>query len=138
MSENIAAIKYENSFGGLSGARDKAQELKNKLQNNGFYDTPMLEVHPRANSYEKFSSLITSPYVVERKLPIRTETHPFESNYMLYRENALELHLTRWMRRHYPNNPDSYLKPLDIVKVDEGIYKHVGVYLGNNEVCHFS
>jgi len=138
MGENLSAIKYKCGYGSQSGAGNKARRIKNKLQNGGFDDTPMLKIHPKAKSYESFSSLIASSYVIERKLPIRTETYPFESNYMLYREHALEMHLKRWMGRHYPDNPDSYLKPLDIVKVDEGIYKHVGVYLGNNEVCHFS
>ncbi|CAG8815776.1 7074_t:CDS:2, partial [Gigaspora margarita] len=38
------------------------------------------------------------------------------------------------------NNPDRYIKPLDIVKVKKRSwgtnYNHVSVYLGNDEVCH--
>jgi hypothetical protein len=68
MSENLSAIRYKDNYSYLSSASDKAQELKNKLQNGGWYDTPMLEVHPYTNSYESFSSLITSPYVMKNEV----------------------------------------------------------------------
>jgi hypothetical protein len=68
MSENLSAIRHDN-YSSLSKAQSKAQELKSKLQNNGFYDTPMLEVHPKANFYETFNSLITHPYVIKNDLP---------------------------------------------------------------------
>lgn len=42
----------------------------------------------------------------------------------------------------HPNNPDDYLKPLDIVKIDKSIllnkYFHFGIYLGNKQICHFT
>ena len=69
MSENMARIKYHTHYSNLDSASSKARELKNKLQNNSFDDTPMLEVHPLADYYQSFSSLITSPYVIKRDLP---------------------------------------------------------------------
>ncbi|CAG8683731.1 7044_t:CDS:2, partial [Ambispora gerdemannii] len=35
-------------------------------------------------------------------------------------------------------NPDDYLKPYDIVKLDRkgGVYQHVAIYLGNKKVAH--
>jgi hypothetical protein len=50
MSENLSAIKYKCGYGGLSGARSKANRIKNKLQNNDFHDTPMLKIHPGAKN----------------------------------------------------------------------------------------
>lgn len=34
----------------------------------------------------------------------------------------------------------SYLKPFDIVRINRsgGLYKHVAVYLGRNQICHFA
>jgi hypothetical protein len=118
MGTNLSAIKHDN-YSSLSSARNKVQELKRKLQNNAFSDTPMLEVHSKANSYEYFSSLITNPYVVKRYLPSKEK-----SGCLLIGD--------------YPSSPSSYIRPLDIVKVDEGDYEHVGIYLGNNEICHYS
>jgi len=69
MGENLSAIKYKCGYVSLSGASDKARRMKNKLQNGGWYDTPMLRVHPRAKSWETFNSLITSPYVMKRDVP---------------------------------------------------------------------
>src|SRR5947208_16651951 len=38
------------------------------------------------------------------------------------------------------NNPDQYIRPLDIVKVEKRTwgtnYNHVCIYLGNGKVCH--
>src|SRR6185437_8761357 len=32
-------------------------------------------------------------------------------------------------------NPDDYIKPLDIIKIHRGGYKHAAIYLGNGKVC---
>jgi len=98
ISDDISAIKYDN-YSSSSYAKDKAQELKEELQNSsGLYDTPMLEVHPKANSYESFGSLITSPYVEKKYLPCISD--------------GLFMHTSR-----VPANAECYLKPLDIVWV---------------------
>jgi len=107
-NENMAVIKHGWGFSSKSGAGDKARELKSKLQSNDFHGTPMLKVHSDADYYRTFDSLITSPYVVK--------------------EN--------WY--HKITEPSLYFKPLDIAKVDEGDFKHVGVYMGNDLVCHFT
>jgi len=67
MSENLSAIRHDN-WNTLSYARERAQALKGKLQNGSWGDTPMLEVHPKVNSYERFDSLISSPYVKRENL----------------------------------------------------------------------
>lgn len=50
MGEKMVAIKYKCGYSGLSGASDKAGRIKKKLQNGGWYDTPMLRVHPEAKN----------------------------------------------------------------------------------------
>ena len=138
ISDDISAIKYDN-YSSSSYAKEKAQELKRKLQNsNGWYDYPMLEVHPKANSYERFSSLITSPYVERR------ETGSANVNNYIFFINGSGT---------TPSNLDRYFKPLDIVKIREahkvfagvvsGItYYHFGIYLGDvgngKRICHFT
>ncbi|CAG8662947.1 12362_t:CDS:2 [Ambispora gerdemannii] len=108
IGERLSAIKYKCGYSSLSGASDKARRIKSKLQNNGFEDTPMIKVHPEAKNYEYFNSLISSPYVIQEDL------------------------------YHKITEPDRYFKTLDIAKVDEGDYKHVGIYIGNDLVCHFT
>jgi hypothetical protein len=142
MNENLTVFKYDY-YGDLEKAENKAQELKRKLQDDSFYSTPMLEVHPKANSYEYFSNLITSPYVIEKVLPYQTYSNTYKdcncypgcSCYYCDCEKTDTVH-TR------VNDPEKYLKPLDIIKVNEGGYNHVGVYLGKIDgeykVCHFS
>jgi Lecithin retinol acyltransferase len=93
----------------------------------------MLEVHPKADSYEYFSSLITSPYV-ERK-----EVGNVNFNHYIFFANGSGT---------VPSNLDRYFKPLDIAKVREihkisGItYYHFGIYLGDvgdgRKICHFT
>lgn len=36
------------------------------------------------------------------------------------------------------NEADNYLRPFDLIKIDRGIFDHVGIYLGNGYICHFS
>jgi len=61
ISENLSVIRYKDSYSDLSSARDKAQELKDKLQNDGWSDTPILEIYPYTDSYVSFNNVITSP-----------------------------------------------------------------------------
>jgi len=98
----------------------------------------MLEVHPKANSYEYCSSLITSPYVKKKEVGSASV-----NNYIVYVNGSGTT----------PSNLDRYFKPLDIVKVreahmiTEGVtsavtFYHVGIYLGDvgngDRICHFS
>ena len=127
MGENLSAIKYKCGYSGLSGASDKARRIKNKLQNGGWYDTPMLKIHPRAKSWETFNNLITSPYVTKRDVPQKWEQRhgPFLTPGYLDVKVPVE-------------NINDYAKVLDILKVCCDNYEHVGIYIGNGRVCHFS
>src|SRR3954465_13289822 len=97
----------------------------------------MLEVHPKANSYEYFSSLITSPYVEKREIGDS------------FRINLLVCVIRSGTTPSNLNDLDKYFKPFDIVKIREvnnqliGIeYFHYGIYLGdigdNKRICHFT
>jgi len=142
ISETLSAIRYKDSYSYLSSARDKARELKGELQNDGWYDTPMLEVHPYANSYESFSSLITSPYVMKNEVGT--------SNNVLAEAFGPVSYLSpiQLYSGTTPSDLDRHFKPLDIVQVKlvetlSGIrYYHVGIYLGDvdngKRICHFS
>ncbi|KLL01978.1 MAG: hypothetical protein MRERC_2c025 [Mycoplasmataceae bacterium RC_NB112A] len=98
----------------------------------------MPEVHPHANSWKTFNELITSPYVIKKDLPYeyRTSSHWEFDGYVGEYVDKIE-------GVNYTRESSKYLKPLDIVKVNmiEPPYisfYHFGVYLGNNEVCHFA
>jgi hypothetical protein len=65
----LSAIRYNDVYLLLEGAKDGARKLKEKLQNSDFHATPMLEIHPKQYNYEYFSDLITSPYVIRESLP---------------------------------------------------------------------
>lgn len=127
MSESFSTIKYKCGYSGLSGASDKARRIKNKLQNGGWYDIPMLKIHPKAKSWEHFSDLITSPYVMKRYVPQKWEVRygPFLAPGQMDVQVPVD-------------NISDYAKVFDILKVCCGSYEHVGVYVGNGEVCHFS
>lgn len=133
ISETLSAIRYKDGYSYLSSARDKAQELKSELQNGSWYDTPMLEVHPYTNSYERFWSVITSPYVLRNEVGSWDSTH-----------HLLFVHGSGTT----PSNLDRYFKPLDIIQIKQvsrlwGVrFYHVGIYLGDvgngKRICHFS
>lgn len=133
IGDDISAIKYDN-YSSSSYAKDKAQELKGKLQSSsGWCDYPMLEVHPKANSYESFGSLIISPYVERQEVGSANVNH-----YIFFANGSGTT----------PSNLDRYFKPLDIAKIREinkvsGItYYHFGIYLGDvgngKRICHFT
>jgi len=133
ISESLSAIRYKDSYSSLSSARDKAQELKSKLQNDGWYDTPMLEVHPYANRYERFYNIITSPYVM------KNEVGNWDSTHCLLFVSS---------RGTTPSDLDRHFKPLDILQIKQvhrfwgARFYHVGIYLGDvgdgKRICHFS
>ncbi|CAJ0747156.1 18290_t:CDS:1, partial [Entrophospora sp. SA101] len=100
------------------------------------------------NEYTTFANLVGEPQVRVINLPCETETrvelidaapsldhHHGEPNSI---SMPVEVEIG------VPNkNPDGYLKPLDVVWVRKAAlpgvrYWHVGVYLGDEQVCHFS
>jgi Lecithin retinol acyltransferase len=131
--ENLVAIKNKSHYSSLSGARNKAIRIKNKLQNGGWYDTPMLKVHPKAKSWEYFRDIITSPYVKSEEVGNWDSTHCV---LFVYGSGTT------------PSDLDKHFKPLDIVKIKEaemilGIrYYHFGIYLGDigdgKRICEFT
>ncbi|CAG8636555.1 6051_t:CDS:2 [Ambispora gerdemannii] len=62
----------------------------------------MLEVHPKANSYEYYSSLITSPYVEKKQVGSSTKTVDVPLFFVGYSSST-------------PSDLDRHFKPLDIV-----------------------
>nr|CAG8552335.1 8847_t:CDS:2 [Entrophospora candida] len=78
---------------GLASVKNKASSLRSEL--NG--DNPILAIHPSANSYVSFNSLITSPYVIKNGLPYSHEPGFFSDSFGA------------------PTSAESHLKPLDIV-----------------------
>lgn len=107
----------------LSTAREKAQNLRDRLKYN---DNPILYAHPNANSYTKFSDVVKNPYVTGNFRLVNTVVMSgpnFDTNMCLNKR----------------------FRPLDIVWVYSGLagdmairYWHVGFYLGNGKICHFS
>jgi hypothetical protein len=119
--------KLRKKHSNLTTAKNEAFWLINQLTNQGkHYDNPILLIHPNCNNYVSFSEIIKEPYVTKSVLPYEEKIH-----YDLYdREYKTEKIPTK--------EPNRYLKPLDIVKSDMAGYYHVGIYLGNNLVCHFT
>jgi hypothetical protein len=66
-SEILQKFEVSNDYDryNLSSTQNKANSVRNEL--NG--KNPILAIHPNANSYVNFSSLVTSPYVIKRDLP---------------------------------------------------------------------
>ena len=125
-SEIIKAIRYHTYYsGGSGGAIDKARELKRKLQDDSWEDNPILHLYDCANVYKFFSNIVTSPYVTSYSIG----TYNSSSNIFYWEA---------WGSDH--SNWDGHVRPLDIIKVEKSYlsvgFNHVGVYLGNNKVCH--
>lgn len=143
IGENLKVIKY-NNYPSLGTATGVGWSIKLELQNSSFDATPTLKIHPKANSYETFGSLTNSDYVKESVLPYETDfdfykhctCYPTCDCYGICDCTKTDIIHTR------VNNPERYLKPLDIIKVSEGIYEHAGVYLGRingeHKVCNYS
>nr|CAG8502199.1 3131_t:CDS:2 [Entrophospora candida] len=97
----------------LDSAKSKAISLRIEL--NG--ENPILAI---IGSYGTISpsTILGEPYVLEREIPCRIETYTCQ---------------VERTKKHYPTNPDEYLKPFDIVKVKNKkgtTYFHFAVYLG--------
>jgi len=98
----IYSRKQHNS---LSAAQSEASWLRTKL--NG--DNPILVIHPQANNYTSFSSIVTKPYVREEKLPWNLKNH----------------------------QTDDYLRFGDILKISRVSYYHFAIYLGKGWICNY-
>jgi len=131
MGEKLTTYNRTGEIYWLSDAESKATEIKWKLKG----DNPILAFYD--NSYHSISSyILVSPEVVKQELP----------NSGI----GLNIPFTLFIgARFYLGNPDSYLKPLDIVKVEKTervgnslfswttkTYYHVCIYLGNDKVFH--
>lgn len=144
VKEDIFPMKFWKSKN-LVRAEKKAQEIKKELQKNDWQVNPFSLIHWKADKYTTFNDLVREPFVRKIKLPCEVRTGISETHYWgqgrwgpPHGADLYQTHTT-----YYPNkNPDAYLKPLDVVWVKMNTlgfnYHHVGVYLGNNWVCHFS
>ncbi|CAI2197347.1 7492_t:CDS:2, partial [Funneliformis geosporum] len=111
-------------------------ELTGDCLEKGFYN-PILLIHPACDCYRSFDTFVGEPYVKSNILPIRTETYTSQEEYVVSYATVnyigggkyIETYTAERTRKHYPTDPDNHLKPLDIVKVNEGSYDHVGIYL---------
>jgi len=93
----------------------------------------MLEVHPYADSYERFCNIINSPYVLKKEVGNWDSTH-----HLLFVRG----------RGTTPSDLDRHFKPLDILQIKQvnrflgARFYHVGIYLGDvgggKRICHFS
>lgn len=107
----MVKIKDKTHFSSLPAAKNRAVAVKEKLKS----ENPILALYNSNKSYSIAEEIIHPPHILKFKLP-------------------------RDKNENYPNNPDDHIKPLDIVwiekeKLDVRFF-HVGVYLGNNKVCH--
>lgn len=127
--------KYPTSSNhyGLSNAKNQAFILRGNL--NG--DNPILYVHPKANSYASFDEIMGSsyqPYVVEFNVP-----HKMEQIGVTWFDRPPDNEIYEIT---FPDDIDKTLKPLDVIWIgmEKGLvdFCHVGVYLGEGWVCHFS
>jgi hypothetical protein len=128
----IRDFQTSSNHYGLSNAKSQAFQLRGDL--NG--DNPILYVHPKANSYVNFDEMV-SDY---GKFVVRINMHYDERS----EKGSYKEPLSGWQTydkiTRVPN--PSSLKPLDVVWVEKSTsgerFYHVGVYLGNRQVCHYS
>lgn len=127
ISEDLSVIRYDN-YGSLGSARDKANDLRYKLK---YSDNPIFGAYCGANSYKSFSSVVTSPHVKDNQVGTSTKTTDVPLFYVNYESST-------------PTDLNRHFKVLDIVWVkcvDSWVGKrfyHVGFFLGDNKICHFS
>ncbi|RHZ35519.1 DnaJ domain-containing protein [endosymbiont GvMRE of Glomus versiforme] len=153
IKENLTVFpKYKNcncwgtdkrkNHNNVKGAQKEAKWLREKLNE----ENPMLTVHHQANKCVDFSIVITEPYIKSKNLPCKWETKTKFTSFLdgsIYQPTIFTSKTIEVNKTVSNQSPDEYLKPLDIVKVKNNIaglfdFYHVGVYLGNNQVCHFT
>lgn len=140
-----------NKHRNLSDTQKEAEWLRNKLTNDSEYcNNPILIV---IDPYEKISidDLFSKPYVLEKEIPCKIETRtytiyvnsPTSRGYdCKYIWGGIWEEYREIKEIIYPGNPDNYLKPLDVVKVENYKksvnYFHFAIYLGKWKVCHIT
>lgn len=100
----------------LSGAQNKARQIREKLQDNSFYANPLSSIYPNAEGYINWWGPL----------------YPFD---------RLEGILDTFLVRSYFSNasdPDNYVEPLDVLGIKRGLYTHFVIYLGNGWVCNYN
>jgi Lecithin retinol acyltransferase len=141
LEENLAVFPTDHSYQGnygiylrkreknssLSSAQNEAEWLKGMIND----DNPILTIHPYASEYKPFSWVVESPYVVKNQVGSSTKTIDVPLFFVGYNSST-------------PADLDNHFRPLDIVwvkcvdwKIGTRFY-HVGFYLGNDTVFHFS
>lgn len=128
ISETISSIKTNSHWNIFLGAKKGAKELRERLENSS---NPILDIYPNSSGGSYFSSIVTSPYVINNQVGKSTKNVDIPLFYVNYHSSI-------------PSDLDRHFKPLDIVWVkcvDKWIGKrfyHVGVYVGNDTIFHFS
>ena len=107
--------------------------LRNELSKGygKYHDHPILLIHPASDCSHSFDSFVCEPYVIKGQIGSSTKNIDIPLFFVSYSAST-------------PSDLNRCFKPLDIVWVkcvDDWIGKrfyHVGVYLGNDKICHFS
>jgi len=114
-SEILQKFEISNGYdkSSLGSAQNRASGLRNEL--NG--ENPILAIVGYHGSMS-VNSLLSEPYLIKKEVPCRMETYkdkrpvPYPADEYFYRDQWWEYHEAQ--RRIYPDNPDEYLKPLDV------------------------
>jgi len=67
---------------------------------------------------------------------------PYPNSWLTFNEIFKEPYITKKIIYSDPSNWDNIIKPLSVIRVEKRHkrlkipFKHVGIYLGNNQVCH--
>lgn len=132
MKSNVKVFQREHwgSYDYLTDAERKVGEIQSKLCS----DNPILAVYSPHEYKSIVNYILKEPEVIQEDLPCEINTS-YEWDGWTTTQEITGVSYTR--------EPSNYLSPLDIVKVNmrEFInvpYYHVGIYLGNNLVCHYS
>jgi len=130
MSENFSLreYKFRSNNIDLSRVLNWAKKFKKILQEDNFDLDLLVSILTFRDDYISFDEmLLNCDIVVKKNIP------------------------QKWVERHGPflapgyidvkvpiDNIDEYAKIFDILKVNNADCQHVGIYMGNNYVCHFS
>jgi hypothetical protein len=149
------AIDHGYDHNSLESSKKRTRKLIAKLDR----ENPILAlINPRENI--SISKLIKKPYILESEIPhlkiemIEKKTYTEAVYYYPYLNlsgsNATYLGNDTWLvdteyketkiKERYPDDPDSYLKPLDIVKVRKKWEEKVcfAIYLGGKKVGYLT
>lgn len=132
MKSNVKVFQREHwgSYNYSTSAERKVEEIKRKLNS----DNPILAVYSHYEYKSIVNYILKDPEIIKEDLPYKIDSR-FEWDGLATTEEITGI--------TYTTEPEKYLNPLDIVKVNMRdianlSYYHVGIYLGNNSVCHYS